>query len=528
MINEQHLEWALTHLESFGGSDVFPPSHDYPAIRSNWENVKKHILSSFNSTYLPGTPYLGMSPKADNTFRAVHELSPIDSIVITAVVYSIAQYIERSRISEELRTVFSFRLAPDHHGRFFTTGSDNWAHFSARREELFQKYQGGYVLKADIADFYNQIYLHRVKNALEESLPAEMEDRAAFVHDFLHGLNAKVSKGIPVGPAFSTVLAEAVLNDVDHRIAGYKLEFIRWVDDFYIFHENEWFLYNRYQDISEYLYSTHRLIFNGAKTKLCKVSEFRDFIDGTEDAIVEGHINTLKEKRCSELMDELIADMNPYENSDRDMDVIAEEVLDKYSQTEAFHVASNAYFEILKQAIQSSNMTLAKHVLKKCTAARVRSLFPIIKEHLFCLLPVIREVSFYVRRAGSNEMLLDLSAIVAELCKVTENRFSLRWLAYILALPKYPADYQIGDDVYSAFELRDQLMLAMSKGDLYRIKSLRTRIEQLPDVDRHAFILATTALTKDERNPILECVERRGRLLDACYCKYVRGGIKMR
>ncbi len=528
MITEQHLEWALCHLESFGGSDVFPPSHDYLAIRSNWTDVKNHILSTLTTSYLPGTPYLGMSPKSDHNFRAVHELSPIDSIIITAVIYSISHFIERSRIPEDRRTVFSFRLDPDHNGRFFRAGSDNWTAFTARRAELFEKYKDGYVLKADIADFYNQIYLHRVKNALEECLPAEMEDRAVFVHDFLHGLNSKVSKGIPVGPAFSTVLAEAVLNDVDHRIAGYGLEFVRWVDDFYIFHKEGWVLYNKHHSLTEYLYSTHRLVFNGSKTKMTKVSDFREFLEGTEDAVVERQINILKEKRCAELMDEIVESMDPYDHSEIDWDSVTEKMNEKYEQKEAFQVASKAYQEILKHAIQTSNMTLTKHVLKRCTAARVRSIYPIVKDSLVSLLPVIREVAFYVRRACTNDLLIEFSNSAAGLCKVTENKFTLRWLAYILTLPEYPAGHNLDEEVYSALELRDQLSLAMSKGDLYRIKSLRTSIEQLPNTDRYAFIMATTALTKDERNPILECVERRGRLLDASYCKYVRSGISKR
>jgi hypothetical protein len=51
MIDEQHLEWALCHLEAFGGSDVFPPSHDYPAIRANWEAVKSYVLNIFDGTF---------------------------------------------------------------------------------------------------------------------------------------------------------------------------------------------------------------------------------------------------------------------------------------------------------------------------------------------------------------------------------------------------------------------------------------------------------------------------------------------
>ena len=528
LIDEQHLEWALCHLELFGGSDVFPPTHDFSAIRANWESVKKYIIAVLDGEYSPGTPYMGMSPKADGTFRAVHELNPIDSIIITAVVYAISGYIEKSRIPEDQRVIFSFRITPTNDGHFFKTGSDNWDDFTRRREELFSEFSDGWVLKADISDFYNQIYLHRIQNALEECLPAELEFYATFIHDFLNGLNSKISKGIPVGPAFSTVLAEAVLNDVDHRISGFGVKFIRWVDDFYIFHHNEWFLYNTYNAITEYLYSTHRLVFNASKTNLCKVMEFKEFLDGMEDKIVTAHIDSLREHRCSELLDELIADLNPYDHSELDWDDLNEIVFERYSENEAFKVLSNAYKTILQRSIESSNITLVKHVIKKCTAARIRSIYPILRDSLVRLLPVVREVAFYIRRVCNNDMLIEISEVAAGLCKMSKNRFTLRWMAYILTFPDYPSGHVIAEEVYSSLEQRDQLFLAMKKGDLYRIKSLRTKIEQLPDTDRQVFLLATSALTKDERDPILECAEKRGRLIDTAYSKYVRGGITRR
>jgi hypothetical protein len=98
-------------------------------------------------------------------------------------------------------------------------------------------------------------------------------------------------------------------------------------------------------------------------------------------------------------------------------------------------------------------------------------------------------------------------------------------LAYILTLPNYPKGHVIEDIVYRTFELRDQLFVASKHGDLHRIKALRTRIDQIPDSDRNAFILATTELTTDERNPILESIESRGRTMDVAYCRYVRSGI---
>jgi len=528
MISEHHLEWAISHLEKFGGSDVFPPSHDFLAAKHNWTAIKELVVDLVNRGISPCTPYLGMAPKADNSFRAVHELHPLDSIAITSVIYSIADQIERGRIPEERHCVFSFRVAPDHEGHFFKPGSDNWVHFAKRRSELMAQYNHGWVLKADISDYYNQIYLHRVQNALEECLSTEKIEVAKYVHNFLHGLNAKVSKGVPVGPSFSTIIAEVVLNDVDQRISSYGLEFIRWVDDIYIFHNDPWMLFNKHQELAEYLYSTHRLVFNGAKTKLTLVSQLHVFLDGSEDAIVEEHIKTLREARYTELVDELICEMNPYNYEDIDWESLSEAALEKYKETEEFKVIANAYKILFEQAVTTNNATLAKHVLKKCTAAKIRSLAPIIREKFHRLFPIIREIAYYVRRTFTNEMLLDLSTIVSGFCLKNENGFSLRWLAYILTLPNYPDGHHLDAQVFSALELRDQLLLAAKRKDLHRIKSFRTKVDRLSEIDRHAWIIASGALTKDERDPILEHIESRGTPMDIAYCRYVRSGITNR
>lgn len=520
MINEHHLEWALCHLKRFGGSDVFPPSHDYLAIQHNWDKIKKDLLDLISSGHMPSTPYFGMAPKTDTTFRAVHELSAFDNIIITAVLYSIAENIEKGRFPEESQSVFSYRLAPDHEGAFFKKGSDNWSHFATRRQELLEKYTSGYVLKTDISDFYNQIYIHRVQNAFEECLPIEQKSTAKFIHDFLMGLNSKISKGIPVGPSFSTIIAEVTLNDVDQRIASHGLEFVRWVDDIYMFHEDKTHLENSHHDISEYLYSTHRLIFNGSKTRLCPVPELQEFLEGNEDKVVDGLISKLQEEKYAELIDKLIEELDPYSHTEEDLEIIAEEMLDRYKQDESFAVISKAYYDLFKQAIDTRNTTLIKHVLKKCTVARIRSIAPLVQTHLDELFPTIREVAFYVKRVFTNEMQLECATTAANLCMKTNNRFSLRWLAYLLTLPEYPSDHTLPATVYASLELRDQLAIAAKHGDLHMIKPLRARVDQIPETDKHALIVALTVLTKDERNPILDCIEKKGRSMDVAYCRY--------
>lgn len=104
--------------------------------------------------------------------------------------------------------------------------------FATQSEELANNYQ--YVLATDITDFYNQIYLHRLNNAIESAnqIPNEVPND---IERFLSTLNNKVSKGIPVGPAASIVLAEAIMIDIDNFLINKGVFHTRYVDDFRIF-----------------------------------------------------------------------------------------------------------------------------------------------------------------------------------------------------------------------------------------------------------------------------------------------------
>ena len=526
-INEQHLEWALTHLEKYGGTDVFPPTHDYKAIRANWEEIKEYILHSLEKKYSPGSPYVGFAIKYDGTFRAVHELDPIDSLIITACVYSIWSTLESARIPKDRRCVFSYRLNPTPEGDFFDLGSENWSAFSTRRKEQIEKYRNGFVLSADIADFYNQIYTHRVQNALDECVAEDVRSTSKFIHDFLNDLNTKISKGIPVGPSFSTVLAEIVLNDIDRRLNGYGLEFIRWVDDFYVFSDNEWSLWNRLEDLSRYLYSTHRLIFNGAKTSITSVGNLKGILEGAEDDFIQEEFAKLKEARCNELSDQLVGEINPYDNGEIDYDEIDEQILEHFDNHEAFDIMTDIYRRLMEHAISEKNFILAKHVIKKCTTARIRSIVKVVTENVNVLFPVIREVVFYLRRVLKPSDLAQYANLAFDFIKCSDSSYVKRWLSYLVASMDL-SSVTVPDDIHRRLEVRDQMNIAMAARDLYRVKEKRTVIEQLNDVDRRAWLLSTSILTDDERDPILDHAEGRGRIMDVAYVKYVRAGIKKR
>ena len=77
----------------------------------------------------------------------------------------------------------------------FFSNNNGFLSFATQSEELANNYQ--YVLATDITDFYNQIYLHRLNNAIES---AKSNISARFLMrlnaSYLQ-LNNKASKGYP-------------------------------------------------------------------------------------------------------------------------------------------------------------------------------------------------------------------------------------------------------------------------------------------------------------------------------------------
>lgn len=167
--------------------------------------------------------------KPKGGFRVVHQLEPIDSVIYTALACEIATAVEAARTPSAEHIACSYRLSVSD-GSYFAGGS-GWSDFQ-QTESLADTYEN--VLVTDITDFYNQIYLHRLNNAIELS-NSNLKPLADDIENFLATLNNKASQGVPVGPAASIVMAEAVLIDVDSFIKDQGVHHTRYVDDFRIF-----------------------------------------------------------------------------------------------------------------------------------------------------------------------------------------------------------------------------------------------------------------------------------------------------
>jgi hypothetical protein len=321
-ISENALEWALKHITKFYSSDFFPAPFEFEAISHDWSVVKTHLKELDLEQYVPSTPVTLLAPKPNGTFRVVHQLTPIDSLLYAALVFEIAADVEKFRVPASSEIAFSYRIKPSVDGSFFAS-EQGWDQFVARTKALSQHHRGGFVITCDFVDFYNQIYTHRIRNLIGEAGGRRLEAHGKVVEHFLHGLNTQTSRGIPVGPASSVVLSELVMADVDKKILTYTRTFVRWADDIRIFVETRDQAEKILHDLTEFVHANHRLVFSGEKTRIVPVRKFveRQAMEAVdEEKLLETKAEELAMKTYYE---ELMENLGPYEDPEDQFDADA-------------------------------------------------------------------------------------------------------------------------------------------------------------------------------------------------------------
>ena len=184
-------------------------------------------------------------PKDDLSVRQATQLNLLDSIILTSIIHECGDLIEQRRRATSENRIFSYRFKPDNDGWLYDRNFD-WTPFWTNCYDNSKQYS--YALVLDISDFYNQIYHHTIENQLIESgLPNQY---TKWIVKLLESLTAKVSRGIPVGPHATHLLAEATLIPVDNSLVLQGINFCRFVDDFVIFANSE-------DEARAYLYRTH-------------------------------------------------------------------------------------------------------------------------------------------------------------------------------------------------------------------------------------------------------------------------------
>lgn len=377
------LHWALAHVIKVGDTDLLPVPFEFGALRSVWPSVLPLLEAIDLSRHEVGAANRMLAPKSTNGFRAIVQLDPFDSLLYTALTFEAAPTLEAARMGPSQEVAFSHRveLRPD--GQFFSSSS-GWKEFHRRGEFLARAGDFTHVVCADISDCYNQLYHHRVQGAIEGA--GVGSDRSKNIERFLSGLTSTISRGIPVGPSASNLIAEACLSDVDTSLVRKGYVHTRFVDDFRIFARDRREAVEALHDLSDYLHKSHRLALQGTKTKIHSVA---DFIAG-ELIDIEELEQSVRDEQVAQIMEAWRA---------RGISMLEDEDVTPPPGTD-LKATSEAIRELFEALVTGDDVTPAfmGYVLRRATALRIRALLPLVLANLDRLVPVLRDVIPYILR----------------------------------------------------------------------------------------------------------------------------------
>jgi hypothetical protein len=516
-VSRDALEWSLAHIERFGDTDFFPLPFEYGAIRHCWDRIRDELLQTDLEKYRPHSPRRIAVPKGRGDFRIVAQLDPRDALLYTAMVYEACRLVEASRVPQDRLVACSYRICPDATGSLFAAKS-GWPEFHEQSKRFAESGDFSHVLIADITDFYNQASQHRIENALE--LAGVQPVRAKVLEEFLSALTAKHSRGLPVGPTASIVLAEACLNDVDTFLLRRGLNHTRYVDDFRVFcrtrAEAVWTLH----DLTDYLYTAHRLALNSSKTQILTNDEFlgRELLDPEEEE-ERGRLALIQT-----LIEEVLESIGDYAERAKLGD--AEDLIKDEEKNRAIR---ENIAELFRASISAGKFHLgvARHLLRRAAALRTNVIHDLTIRSLPILVPVLRDVVNYLKYTKSAS-----KKRAAEVVNFLENDefgqlpFSRMWGIELVNSIDGMIDPVIAMRIAKGSpEIVATRCAALVARQARLVDWVRERKENWSNFgpwDRRALIFASAVLPRDERNSWLTAVDGSGESLDTAVSQYVR------
>jgi len=492
-LNRESLEFAREHITNYYDSDFFPKPFEYKALWANWDDVTSFLTSKDISEYIIEQPRTFASIKPNGTFRVVHQLDPISTLLYTSLAYIISGSIESARFPVDEYVACSYRIQINKKkGAFFADGS-GYKGFIKKSRALSKKWP--YVLVTDITDYYNQIYIHRLQNIIEIA-DASMHAYSRDIEKLLLHLNGSVSQGVPVGPAASIIMGEAVLIDVDNYIKKSGFEHTRYVDDFRIFGTSTEELRQFLATLTEYMYHNHRLTLAGEKTAILRTERFlAEYLDSPQE--------TEKVK-----IHDTLAGIQSFQAAYGTID----------SEVDEKDIRPSVLAQLMKTIVSSDvlNLGLARHVLRKSRKYRIRSILPDLLDNFTYFLPVISDVILYMMEVTNQkfvqqnvERILDIISTNA----ITAYPYYREWMEYYIVNNKALLKQEdVIKYIYKHASIRGQAIATVKLEEAHKavdwVRSHKVMLPNLSSWDRRAVILSSRILSKKEMDSWLASVEK--------------------
>ena len=488
-LSGQELDWALGYLESGGSSFAYPEPFELAALRHSWDKVRPALERVELLAYDP-QPCVQMSaPKQRFLVRPVHLLDPIDALFYTGLTFRLAPGIEATRARYKDGRVFSYRLNPGKLGSKESFVSD-WDARTARLEELCSQHR--FVGATDIVDFFPRIYLHRLQNSLE-AVSGDVYGTRALMR-LVQGWSAGTSYGIPTGPQASNYLAEALLIEVDEYLLNLGMEFVRWVDDYWVFGDTEPEVVAGLFRLGERLHETQGLSLNPAKTHILTSVDFWTKVLHRSDPVAEWRADTL---------DEILEEYGPYASVN--IDDLRDDQIEAIDALDARSILEGALAEELV------DLHVVKFILQFLSTFRRPELVGLVLDNLPLLMPMGDSVARFLDALdGVDEA--DHEAIGERLTTYIAGggfvpEFQTMWLLDPFTRSANWGNLaelrHIARDTRSPMIRRQAILGIMRSGDRSAILDAKTALGGSRDWEERAILLACSRLPADERDAII-------------------------
>ena len=380
-------QWALKHLVTEGDSDLFPAPFEIKAIKFNWKTLVGQLsnLDLSDHSWSGGRRFV--VPKEKLAFRNATQLEPLDSLILTAIIKKYGNLIEKARIPVSENRVFSYRFDPTPDGRFYGAAMNSWHEFWENSFERANNNKCKWVAIADITDYYNQIYHHVLTNELSEA--GLSKDLVRVIDRFLSNLTHGVSRGIPIGPHSTHLLAECALIPVDRSLLSHGFDFCRYVDDVHFFCSSRENAEIAIYDFANILDKQQRLTLQKQKTEILPA---KTFIKRAESMLVDRPLNFHEANIISTISKH--SDGNPY--AFLPLSILSEEELETVSSTNLIQL-----FELyLTQS--PVNYTRLGWLLRRLSQVGAPGAIDYLVKNIEKFTPVLGDLARYIMRASPN------------------------------------------------------------------------------------------------------------------------------
>jgi len=449
------------------------------------------------------------APKQQRGYRIVHQLDPIDSLIYTALVYEIAEKLEEKRSLIAGASVCSYRIDLDEkRGNFFARGN-GYEEFKNKSLEFAKIYS--YVLATDITDFYNQISHHRIRNALA-SCGNGLEEHSHNIEKFLSRLTNRTSKGVPVGPAASIILSEALLIDVDEFLLNRHEGYVRYVDDFRLFSNSRESLEDTLYALVRYLYANHRLTLAGHKTEILASDNFiEQYIENHEEVEREAIHSALGELRIQ------IGDYPDFEPED----------LVSLSEGKV-KAQGMAFSELIDKIIAFDvlDLGLARHIIRRARRLKTRVILKPLITNFDFFVPVIRDTVIYFESVLNNRAIenhMDLFENLVRNSNVLRFDYVAWWMGQFFAATKpFSQSDTIRDYVMRQQSVRPRALFAVTNEKVSWVRDFKDRYNDFGPWERRAIIYSAQILSRDERTHWMDSVMLGSDLVDRSLAMYIK------